>query len=66
MPHYDLQISAKRATMEIREITFFFCVILGIDWQAINHFNEMYVLYMFYMHFKLIVSVLCCQSVIPK
>ena len=37
--------------MEIREITFsFFSVILGIGLQAINHYNEMYVLYVFYMH----------------
>ena len=42
--------------MEIREITFSFCVNLGIDWQAINY-NEMYVLYLFYMHFTLSVSV---------
>ena len=39
VPHYDLQISTKRTTIEI------LCVILGSDWQAINHCNVMYVLY---------------------
>ena len=56
--------------MEIREITFsFFTVILGIGWQAINDYNEMYVLYVFYMHFTFIVSVFMlsnCDTEINK
>ena len=49
--------------MEIREITFSLFFVSSL---VLNHYNEMYVLYMFYMLFTLIVSVLCCQSVIPK
>ena len=62
MPHNDLQSKYQKDN----NVTFSFCVILGIDWHAINYYNELHVLYMFCMHFKLSVSVLCCQSVIPK
>ena len=48
--HYDLQISIKRTTMEIRGITFPFCVILGSDWQAINHCNMVYMLHVYVLY----------------